>query len=1202
MTFSKDVILARLLGYLYGDGWISGSTVGFSGQKLDLEQIQTDLIFLGDTKHSVSTRVCENKARGIKGVGSQFVSSYLYPLFKDQHPSGKKTFQPMRVPEWIMKGKDYIKKSFLSGLFSAEATGIRYQTNRKTLRPISLNMRSIKKEWIVNWINDIGDLLDSSGIEYSKYFKDFQDTEIADPNDSGYRHIGYIDIKNSQNNIQQYINRIGFCYSADKTVSLNRHKLFTHYKNIWKSAHWKKNRAVLSKLQKNTVRVTSQELKIPESTVKYHKNTYSDLYSKPLLLPSEYINEIKWMGNYVLLPIIKENVRLSSELVDVYNLTSGAANRFFAGGLFTHNCEEMDYIDEKSITGAIMPILQTNPDTALVGFSTPSGFRTPYYYLCEDNPYYVEFHHNYKVLPHWKNVEIERSSYTEEDWEHEFEAIWGSSEDGVYKTSYIDAALQTYTYDDCTRGPAWRYCIGTDWNEKHGTEIVVLGYNTLTGRFQVVQAELVPKSEFTQLAGIQKLLDLNKKWRPSFIYIDAGNGCLHKDSMVYCSDGIKTIEDIKITDMVLTHNGSYKKVIDHVATGTKESYLLKPAFCLPTTVSTDHTHMVFRSENKFNDFPIKDMQLTEIKTSDLNPNKDFMVIPKEDVSNPIKSCVIDLVQELHDMPNLEYDDNYVWTKHGYQISGGISNQDIIDEFDTSRSTIQRTRRKTESKERMAPVEVKLFNQLNNKYGDKWLYPHLKKTNRFIDICDPEFLYIYGWYLSEGYSGVNSIEISQMPFHYKEEFDHLVSCCVKRWDTKVITRSHGRQKGMKRLFIKNSIISSLFKKIGGSHCYNKFIDSRIMQSNPIETLVSIFYGDGCEGKHGVNLSMTSMTLVSQVRQILVNNGLLAGLHYIKPRKRKDGYKDSAPQLMLYLNARENTVDLINRLLHTHVTARKGIQRRKYIETEKYFLVPIKKLNYMGKCQDMYDITVEDDASFHVNGFITHNSTNYELLRKTAYEQRHKQGDRDTAKLLDILKKYDAGASLKIKDPITSAEIRAPAKPFMVNASVRMFEQSRIVISANDQVLEKQLRSYIVERMTPTKVPVYGLAEPKVGDHRLDALNLAIVAFQLEFNDLHNVPVLTTALAIPDPRIKKMHIRSDSAMENKEHRPEDRRMEENKKVSVYGSLPGRVDNNRSNIKTNRPGWETDDEELFAAKRLQRQRGRGNVSRGRPRRSTF
>jgi intein/homing endonuclease len=418
--------------------------------------------------------------------------------------------------------------------------------------------------------------------------------------------------------------------------------------------------------------------------------------------------------------------------------------------------EEMDYIDEKAITGAVIPILQTNPRTALVGFSTPAGFKTPYYHFCEDNPYYVEFHHNYKVLPHYKNVEMERSSFTEDEWIHEFLAEWGSSEKGVYKPSYIDQALKNYKYEEFKRSPGWRYCIGTDWNEKHGTEIAVLGHNMITGRFQVVETKHIQRSEFTQLMGVQTLLEMNKKWKPSFIYIDAGNG---------------------------------------------------------------------------------------------------------------------------------------------------------------------------------------------------------------------------------------------------------------------------------------------------------------------------------------------------------------------------------------------------------------------------------------------------------------STNYELLRKTAYEQRVKGGDIDTARLLDILRRYDSGSSIITKDPITHQEKKTPAKPFMVNASVRMFEQNRIIISSSDQTLEKQLRNYIIDRYTPTKTPVYGMEDEKIGDHRLDALNLAIVAFHLEFDDLHATKFLTTVAVALDPRTKKQVPETrDSQIQKNDHGPSERRLEPNPAQNrLFGIMPARIDSSRI-VHSNRPGWENDTEAERHQQFLQRKRSRGGSMRDRPSRSTF
>jgi len=418
--------------------------------------------------------------------------------------------------------------------------------------------------------------------------------------------------------------------------------------------------------------------------------------------------------------------------------------------------EEMDYVDQNALQGAIFPILFTTPNSALIGFSTPSGFRTPYYNLCVESPQYKEFHYTYKVLPWWKTVEGERDTFTEEQWTHEQLAEFGTSESGVYKPAYVDRAILEYDYKTIVRNPTWKYTIGTDWNEKYGTEIVVVGYNPYSTMFQVVDAHHIERSEFTQLAGITKLLEFNQKWCPHFIYIDAGNG---------------------------------------------------------------------------------------------------------------------------------------------------------------------------------------------------------------------------------------------------------------------------------------------------------------------------------------------------------------------------------------------------------------------------------------------------------------STNYELLRKTAYDNSVRGGNPITAKLLTILKKYDAGSSIEIHDPVTHQKRKSPAKSFMVNSSVRMFEQGKIKISSYDTKLGAQLRNYVIERYTPSGNPVYGQNDEKIGDHRLDAMNLAIVAFSLEFSDLHAQRIMTDVAIAPHPR---------SAMTDKNgninnNRPPTRELaghtiKNDFEKQLFPMGPGHANPELEGIITNRPGWSTDEEDVEIQKFLQKRRSRNGFKYNRPNRTKF
>lgn len=921
----------------------------------------------------------------------------------------------------------------------------------------------------------------------------------------------------------------------------------------------------------------------------------------------EIFNRVKekiYANPYLAQAIVKD----VSSPYSILTLKNGSEIRGFAGGTKGKGdgvavrgedadkiyLEEAAYIDENSIQGAIMPVLQTSDDVSLCAFSTPSPFKTTTYYkFCKESPHFKEFHYSYKVLPWWKNVEEERGSLTDEQWQCEYLAEFPDSGGGVYRPSYVERSLLDYRYEDMRRIGIWKYTMGVDWNEKHGAEIVVLGYDPITRRNQVVDAVNIEGAEFTQLASIQQVINMNKKWRPSFIYADRGNGCLDKESLVYTDCGVKQIQNIKIGDLVLTHEGRFKPITSVINTGVKESFFIKPSYCLPTKASNNHKHVIYRSVNRFNDFEkqdldLKELSLTEVETRDINKKTDFMVIPRENISKAKKSCIVDLVEELSGFPNLEYDDNYVWTKHGYQTDRELTSKKIAKEFKTSIATIQRTRRKLKNKEEMTLTENKLCLQLNERYGDKWKSPELKKTNRFIDICDPDFLYIYGWYLSEGGSSKNNIEICQAPFHYKEEFGKLIRLCSERWDTNVLYR---KKSGYIRLFIQNTLITALFKKIGGDYCYNKFIDPRIMASNPIPLIESLIYGDGCEHEHRIEMSLTSFELVSQTRQILINNGILPGLHYIKPRKKLGGWENyrSLPQLMLYFDTMDHNEELINGIFNSKTKSRNGIQRRKHFRTDKFFLVPIDKLESIGEVSDMYDISVEGDSTFCVNGFATHNSTNLELLYKKSQDAIGNAELIDLANIRNVLVGYDSGAAIMVQDVVTREKVKKPAKSFMVNCSVRLFEQNKIRLSSSDNILKQQLENYIIERITPNGNPVYGMEKQSIGDHRLDALNLAVVAFQLNFDELHKQTVITNVGAALDPRTINRNDRGEavSIVSRPEARDLGAKFMSTEQELLANTTPGRIDLKK--IKTNRLGWDIDNEEEEFVKYQQRKSSR-------------
>ncbi len=100
------------------------------------------------------------------------------------------------------------------------------------------------------------------------------------------------------------------------------------------------------------------------------------------------------------------------------------------------------------------------------------------------------------------------------------------------------------------------------------------------------------------------------------------------------------------------------------------------------------------------------------------------------------------------------------------------------------------------------------------------------------------------------------------------------------------------------------------------------------------------------------------------------------------------------------------------------------------------------------------------------------------------------------LLKIVKGLDMGSSIETKDPWTKETIKRPLKPFTISNAVRRFEQKSIEISQYDKLLIRQLEGYVVDRISQSGQPIFVASDETVGDHKLDALTFALLAFTME----------------------------------------------------------------------------------------------------------
>ena len=134
---------------------------------------------------------------------------------------------------------------------------------------------------------------------------------------------------------------------------------------------------------------------------------------------------------------------------------------------------------------------------------------------------------------------------------------------------------------------------------------------------------------------------------------------------------------------------------------------------------------------------------------------------------------------------------------------------------------------------------------------------------------------------------------------------------------------------------------------------------------------------------------------------------------------------------------------------------------------------------------------------------HGGTQWEVLRKFGYDSSidpTKGPNHPDSKIKDRLVRYDFGAKVEARDLWTKQIVKKDAKPFLVENTVRRFEAQDIRFPKSDELLEKQLLGYVIDRVGQTGRPVYKATNEVTGDHILDAVMLGLMGFTMEVSPI------------------------------------------------------------------------------------------------------
>ena len=135
-------IIAKIFGYILGDGWIDiKGNGGISGERDSLQVIAKDInyVFGPGSTGKIRTEHTVSPLYHIEGVTSQFAikSNVTKKILNLGMPRGKRVEVPYQLPCWIIAGDKDLKTSFFSGYYAADGSIPSVQINRETPRPLS---------------------------------------------------------------------------------------------------------------------------------------------------------------------------------------------------------------------------------------------------------------------------------------------------------------------------------------------------------------------------------------------------------------------------------------------------------------------------------------------------------------------------------------------------------------------------------------------------------------------------------------------------------------------------------------------------------------------------------------------------------------------------------------------------------------------------------------------------------------------------------------------------------------------------------------------------------------------------------------------------------------------------------------------------------------------------------------------------------
>nr|DAD59860.1 MAG TPA: Terminase [Bacteriophage sp.] len=190
--------------------------------------------------------------------------------------------------------------------------------------------------------------------------------------------------------------------------------------------------------------------------------------------------------------------------------------------------DEADFLTQEAFD-SITAILMDKPNTEIICTSTPMGEGLLYKFANSKD--YKEFHFPSFCIPHYNDdMDKEfRNSLSMMAYIQEIMAEFGLSDNSVFDTDLVNRSTSIGTSESLhnviTNRNRYIVSLGCDWNaDKVGTRICVIAYDKIEHKVIIANLSNVRREGWTQVAAIDKIVELNRLYTPDYIYVDEGFG------------------------------------------------------------------------------------------------------------------------------------------------------------------------------------------------------------------------------------------------------------------------------------------------------------------------------------------------------------------------------------------------------------------------------------------------------------------------------------------------------------------------------------------------------------------------------------------------------------------------------------------------------------------------------------------------------